>query len=78
MICYETFSAGFLFILLIESVVDGIFGGEGHSHFPSGQSEEVSQSFSQDIQWDHCHLANSEACNISLKEKLLALTPRLG
>jgi len=31
---------GFLFILLIESVVDGIFGGEGHSHFPSGQSEE--------------------------------------
>jgi len=31
---------GFLLILLLESVVDGIFGGEGHSHFPSTQEQE--------------------------------------
>ena len=25
-----------------------------------------------DLQWDHCSLANSEACNISLENQLLA------
>ena len=39
---YEMFLfAGFLFILMIESVVDGIFGGEGHSHFPTAEYQEV-------------------------------------
>jgi len=38
---------GFLFILMIESVVDEIFGGEGHSHFPSTEDQEVTKDVAQ-------------------------------
>jgi len=42
--------AGFLFILMIESVVDGIFGGEGHSHFPTAEyQEDVTPQFTPEV-----------------------------
>ena len=54
---------GFLLILLIESVVDSLFGGHGHSHFPSQESLEVSY-----VEANMCGLQKSLSIKIMISQ----------